>query len=346
MISVIIPSFNSANTIERCIRSVLATNDQPLEIIVVDDASTDHSPELVEKLAESHPETVTLQRQAVNGGPAKARNAGAASARGNYLFFLDSDTEMLPDALKNFRRRISEADAVVGIYDARPLNRGWVPLYKALLNNYFFSRKGVIDYEVFDSSRAGIRAEIFKSVGGFNETLGWGMDYENEELGYRLCEKFKLILDPSIIVRHDFPNLRQLTRTYYQRVALWMEILLVRKKFESGGVTSAETGLSSAALLGAVILAPVSFLPLPGVGSLVAAILAVLFFLVYLHGYGGLFKFILRRAPWFVVPAIGLNIYFTLVIALGASLGVLRTVTGNTKAARLAGGDAGSPGSL
>ena len=341
LISVIIPSFNSARTIERCILGVLATQERQLEIIVIDDASTDQSPQLVAALAAAHPMVIKLQRQAVNGGPARARNAGAAVAGGRYLFFLDSDTEMLPEALANFRCRISEADAVVGIYDARPLNIGWVPLYKALLNNYFFSRKGVIAYEVFDSSRAGIRAEIFRSVGGFNENLGWGMDYENEELGYRLCKSFKLILDPAIVVRHNFPGFGELTRTYFQRVALWMEILLVRRKFESGGVTSADTGLASASLLGAILLVPLTLLPLPDGAAPVAGLLSVGLFLIYLYGYFGLFAFVFRRAPWFIIPAVILNIYFTTVIALGACLGILRTMAGKSEVRSLRRSDVG-----
>ena len=332
LISVVIPSYNSTRTIERCVQSVFDTGDKSVEVIVVDDASTDRSPKLVETIAYADPERVRLIRQEKNGGPAKARNAGARMARGECLFFLDSDTDMLPNALANFRERIASADAVVGIYDARPLNKGWIPLYKALLNNYFFTRKGIINYEVFDSARAGIRAEIFRAVGGFDETLGWGMDYENEELGYRLCEKFNLVLDPTIAVKHEFPGFKKLTCTYFLRVALWMEILLVRRKFESGGVTSAETGLSSASLMGAVILAPLPFLQITATGNLITAIAALLLFAFYLFGYSGLFAFVLKREAWFLLPAIILNIYFTLVIALGASLGVLRTFTGKSQA--------------
>ena len=87
------------------------------------------------------------------------------------------------------------------------LNAGAVPQYKAMLNYYFFARKGVIRYEVFDSARAGIRREVFDALGGFNESLGWGMDYENEEFGYRLTREHTNLLDPAIAVRHQFPGL-------------------------------------------------------------------------------------------------------------------------------------------
>lgn len=331
-VSVIIPSYNSATTIERCIQSVLDSGFNDLEILVVDDASTDGSPLIVETLAAQNSGIVKLFRQPENGGPAKARNAGAAAAAGKYLFFLDSDTEMLSGALQIFTDRILVADAVVGVYAAEPINPGSVPLYKALLNNYFFSRSGVIDYEVFDSSRAGIRADIFRKVGGFNESLGWGMDYENEELGYRLCEKHRLVLDPNISVRHVFPGLMQLTKTYFLRVALWAEIFLRRRKFESGGVTSAETGISSALLLVSLIFAMASLLPLPDpwAGGILGV--AGLSFLGYVYGYFGFLRFVAKEKPGFIPMALFLNIYFTLVIALGAGYGIFRTITSQSEA--------------
>lgn len=329
-ISVIVPSYNSAGTIERCLLSVLHTGYQPLEVIVVDDASTDGSTAIVERLCRTYPAVVRLVRQPTNGGPAKARNAGARVATGDYYFFLDSDTEMQPDALRNFARSIDGVDAAVGIYDAVPLNGGAVPLYKALLNHYFFSRRGIIEYEVFDSARAGIRASVFHGVGGFQEDLGWGMDYENEELGYRLCKRHRVILDPSIAVRHVFPGWWQLSRTYFFRVALWAEIFAVRRQFESGGVTSSGTGLSTASLLLAATLLPLAFLPLSPEWRLVVALGAGLLFCVYFYGYAGFFKFVVKRKPMFALPALLLNIYFTLVIAMGACFGLLKVLVGRS----------------
>ena len=117
-ISVIIPSYNSRLTIEHCVRSVIDSGYRPLEVVVVDDCSADDSPEIVNRLRAEFPEIVRLIRCERNGGPAKARNAGARASSAQLLFFVDSDTEMLPDALHKFAARIAEADAVVGIYDA------------------------------------------------------------------------------------------------------------------------------------------------------------------------------------------------------------------------------------
>jgi len=327
-VSVVIPSYNSARTIERCVRSVFESGGGGVEVIVVDDCSTDDSPARVERMAAAWPGRLRLVRQPANRGPAAARNRGAGEARAPNLFFLDSDTEMLRDALPNFLARLGEADAVVGIYHDEPLNRGLVPLYKALLNYYFFSRLGVIAYEVFDASRAGVRREVFESLGGFDPSLGWGMDYENEELGYRLCERYKQLLDPAVAVRHEFPGFKKMTTTYFKRVALWAEIFVRRRRFESGGVTSVGTGISSAALLVTVAAAVLAPLPLPTPIPTGLWLAAAAGFALYLWGYRGFFAFARRKHPAKLPALVGCNIFFTLIAASAAFFGMLRALLG------------------
>lgn len=324
-ISVIIPSYNSSGTIRACVLSVLETGYRPLEVIVVDDVSTDDSPAIVEDLCAQYPDMVRLERMEINGGPTRARNEGARRADGAYYFFTDSDTAMEPHTLENFARRMDEADAVVGLYHWRPLNEGAVAWYKALLNHQMFSRHGVIPYEVFNGAAAGIRAEVFDDSGGYNENLGWGMDYENEELGHRLFRDYRMVLDPGVMVRHAFPGFGDLTRTYFSRVSLWMELFMRRGKFEEGGTAAADTGV-------ATVAAPAALVSLP-LGLVSPALFAVpLFFLaVYLYGYGGFLAFVLRKRPGFLPLAFILSIYFSTVIAAGAAFGALRVLTGNAR---------------
>ena len=329
-LSVIIPSYNSARTIETCIRSVFRSGGDSVEVIVVDDASTDNSPELVLNLIPQWPNRLHLIRQAINGGPAVARNRGAKEAQAESLFFLDSDTKMLDDTLDNFRSRLRNADAVVGIYHYAPLNEGIIPLYKALFNYFFFNRLGVIPYEVFDSSRAGIKRDVFETIGGFNESLQWGMDYENEELGYRICDKFKQLLDPSVAVHHEFPGFTKMTAIYFKRVALWFEIFLRRRRFESGGVTSAGTGISSASLLASALALFIFALPVSDAVSAVAISAAGLLFLLYLWGFAGFFAFAAQKHPMLLIPIILCNIFFTAVTAAAATFGLFRFIIGRS----------------
>ena len=165
-ISVIIPSYNSCETIQDCILSIIQTGYSNLEIIVVDDTSTDNSPQLVEDLVKEYPNTLKLLYHEKNGGPSKARNTGASVASGDYLFFVDSDTQMMLETLDNFVKRIAEADAVTGIYHYEPIQKGWVQQYKAFLNYYYFKEAGVKKYSIFAFSCAGIKVDIFNKLGG------------------------------------------------------------------------------------------------------------------------------------------------------------------------------------
>lgn len=98
--SVIIPLFNKARTIERAIASVYKQDLRPMELIVIDDGSTDGSLEVVQELqkrvAQELPLFVVTQK---NAGPGAARNAGARIARGMRLAFLDADDEWMPTFL-------------------------------------------------------------------------------------------------------------------------------------------------------------------------------------------------------------------------------------------------------
>ena len=85
-VSVIIPAFNAAANIETCVRSVQAQTFPPCEIIVVNDASTDHTAEIVAGLR-----NVSLVNMKRNGGAGAARNAGVELAQGDIVAFTDSD---------------------------------------------------------------------------------------------------------------------------------------------------------------------------------------------------------------------------------------------------------------
>jgi glycosyltransferase involved in cell wall biosynthesis len=316
-ISVIIPVYNANATLRHCVESVLETNYAPLEIIIVDDASTDITVDLINTLVDANPEIIHLIQLKKNGGPARARNAGAEVAKYPYFFFLDADTQMLPDALERFIARIPEADAVCGHYHWQPLNDEPVAWYKSLLNYHMFSRLGVFKHDVFLGSAAGIRREAFEKTGGYDSTLEWGMDYENEEFGHRLSKDHKILLDPEITVYHNFPNFGKLTKTYFTRVAQWMTLFMKRRKFEAGGPAAQSVGIASIAFPAFLIsLAGILITPW-------AAVLTTVFTIIYFKGYGGFLGFVLKKKPSFLPVAISLNGYFCIVISAGAAWGVL-----------------------
>jgi len=106
-VSVIMPVYNRAETIERAVRSVLEQRFEDFELIVIDDGSSDHSAAVVEAIDDPR---VKLLRLGRNRGGNAARNAGIRAATGSLVAFLDSDDAFLPEKL----------DTVVGIFEARP----------------------------------------------------------------------------------------------------------------------------------------------------------------------------------------------------------------------------------
>lgn len=89
-----ITAFNAEKTVERAIRSALAQSWRPIEIVVVDDASTDATGEILARLAADHPE-IRVFRQEKNGGVAITRNRILSEARGEFVAFFDDDDESL-----------------------------------------------------------------------------------------------------------------------------------------------------------------------------------------------------------------------------------------------------------
>lgn len=97
-LSVLVPTWNAEKTVERALESVLTESTIPLEVVVVDDASTDGTADIVAALAERDPRIVLL-RLRVNGGVSNARNRGLEIVRGRWVAFLDADDLLLPGAL-------------------------------------------------------------------------------------------------------------------------------------------------------------------------------------------------------------------------------------------------------
>lgn len=97
LVSVIVPVYNSETTLDACIRSVLDQSYAHLEIIVINDGSTDRSSDIIKKYAAGDGRVVAVDKP--NEGVVKARQAGRKIARGKYIQYLDSDDTLRKDAL-------------------------------------------------------------------------------------------------------------------------------------------------------------------------------------------------------------------------------------------------------
>lgn len=115
--SIIIPVYNSENFISDCLNSILCQTYKNFEIILVDDRSTDKSPEICDKFAENYPDNVKVIHCENNGGVAQARNVGLKNATGDYIGFTDNDDRWQFDyALDEIDRKLSKSKADMLVY--------------------------------------------------------------------------------------------------------------------------------------------------------------------------------------------------------------------------------------
>jgi len=171
-VSVVIPTYNRAAFCEEAVRSVLGQTIPPLEIIVVDDGSTDDTRRRLASLP------ITYLRQA-NRGPAAARNRGIDTAGGEYIAFLDSDDMWQPEKLaRQYHSTITAGYAIsytdeIWIYRGRPINQrrkhrkygGWI-----------FPR--CLPLCIISPSSVMIHHSVFNRYGRWNEALWMCEDYE------------------------------------------------------------------------------------------------------------------------------------------------------------------------
>ena len=140
-ISIVIPVFNMADGIRRCLRSVVDQLVDDIEVLVVDDGSTDNTGMVVKEFAAKESKIRYLFQE--NAGVSSARNAGIEAARGAYLLFIDADDEVENNYLQNILERAKESRAdllVWGIKRYRPNGRieEWKPRMEGLYNRKSF----------------------------------------------------------------------------------------------------------------------------------------------------------------------------------------------------------------
>ena len=111
LISVIVPVYNVAEDLPRCLNSILAQKHSNIEIIAVDDGSSDHSGKVLDEYAQMHPNIRVIHKE--NGGVTSARLRGVAEASGAWIGFVDGDDEIEPDMYERLLQNALEYGAEI-----------------------------------------------------------------------------------------------------------------------------------------------------------------------------------------------------------------------------------------
>jgi glycosyltransferase involved in cell wall biosynthesis len=195
LVSVAIPCFNQARFLNDAIASACRQRYAPVEIVVIDDGSTDETARIAEAAG------ARLARQA-NAGLSAARNAGLAMARGEFIVFLDADDELLPDAVGSGVELLQRLPSVSGVVrlcqtmdaERRPLPSVHRPpatpdLYRVWLRRNF----------VWTPGAALFRTEAIRAIGGFPVDLAPAADHA---VYLTLARKDAVVFDAREVVRY------------------------------------------------------------------------------------------------------------------------------------------------
>lgn len=113
-LSIIIPVYNVEQYLEECLNSLVNLNISEYEIILINDGSTDNSPDIIAKYAEAYPDLIKSYTQS-NAGLSTTRNRGIMLANGKYISFIDSDDYIIADEFEKFWNNIKDGDLDVAI---------------------------------------------------------------------------------------------------------------------------------------------------------------------------------------------------------------------------------------
>jgi GT2 family glycosyltransferase len=226
--SIIVPVYNGRAIIERCLDAI-ATQSLPqgeVEVIVVDDGSTDDTADRVEAWAQRHPNThLTLARQK-NAGPAAARNHGARLAHAPLLLFTDADCAPDPDWAVSLIGAFADDNAELGVVGAKGAyltdQRDLVPRFvQAEYEDRYDRMIGQERIDFIDTYAAAYRRDIFLENGGFDATFTTA-SVEDQEFSFRLAQKgYRMVFVPQARVRHIHDeNLAEYARRKYY-IGFW-----------------------------------------------------------------------------------------------------------------------------
>lgn len=197
-VSVVIPTYNSAQFIGEALRSVFDQTFKDYEIIVVDDGSTDQTKEVIHRYGNKIRYIFQEQR-----GPANARNRGIRDSLGQYIAFLDADDVWLPLKLKKqvcmFHRcpPLAMVFTENSVFNQSGVCQNSIGKGKRLMNGDVV--KNIFLYNGVVTSTVMVRSEVFNKIGLFEEELQLA---EDDNMWIRIAANFKVALIDEPLVRY------------------------------------------------------------------------------------------------------------------------------------------------
>ena len=315
-VAVIVPVYNGGATFRASLDSIRRAVSPPDELIVVGDGDTDGSSQYAEAAG------ISVHRFPTPGGPGRARNLGASSAKSDILFFVDADVTVPENVIRRVKEifaQHSEVAAIIGSYDDQPKEPNFLSQYRNLLHHYVH-QNGREEASTFWGACGAIRRDVFLTMGGFDETY-IKPSIEDIELGYRLKKAGHTIrLCKSLQVKHwkRWTVVSMLQADFFQRALPWTQLIHRNRGFVNDlniGISGRASVIVTFGLLGALLLSP--WQPLLLVG---AAVMGLMLFILNVR----LYRFFLeKRGLRFAVQAIPWHWLYFLYSGVAFAIGTL-----------------------
>jgi glycosyltransferase involved in cell wall biosynthesis len=308
-VSVIIPVFNGAGTLEACLDAVFRATHGAARCIVVDDGSTDDSVAIARR---SGAQIIQVRER---GGPARARNIGALAASGEILLFIDADVCVHEATIARAVRTLAEdssIDALIGSYDFEPAAPNFLSQYKNLFHS-FVHHHGRRDASTFWTGCGAIRRSFFLQAGGFPEH--WTRpSVEDIAFGAVICRSGgRIRLDPDLQVKHlKRWSLAGLLRTdIFDRAIPWTVLML-----RSGAMPNdLNLRIDQRFCVALVCAAPVLAARFPALACLAISLPILLNWALY--------RFFARRRGWpFAIRTVPMHLLYFLYSGLAMVAGI------------------------
>ena len=203
MVSVIIPTYNRKSTILRAINSVLNQSYQDLEIIVVDDASTDDSFEIITGLANERVRCIKLDN---HSGACVARNRGVEEAKGEFIAFQDSDDEWFSDKLEKQFEKMMSNNADICVCKLITVGKRKSVVFPDLNREGYITNKDIYSRTLISTQCILAKREVFDDVRFDPQIYRW-QDYD---WSIRAISKYSVYFVNEILVR-AYPSSNSLT---------------------------------------------------------------------------------------------------------------------------------------
>ena len=235
LFSIVIPNYNSSNTIRSCLDSIFSMNHKSYEVIIVDDKSTDNSHSIIKKYKGKYKDKLKLIQLGKKAGAAGARNIGVKNSRGKIIMFTDIDIVNYNDTLTKAEKIIEkskDASAFVGIFSPELIHKNLLSNYKHLYLCYYFIKQDEF-ITTLNTSLTFIKKNVFEKVNGFNPKFG--VIGEDVELGTRLVKNgYKIRLCRSLCMMHlKKYNLSNFVKDEITRARKMFRIFLMTKLVKS-----------------------------------------------------------------------------------------------------------------